>query len=181
MQYSVLVQTPQYMIDSINALENQPVIASSTLIPGAAFDPQSQLLGSIATLDRGSAATNITHYDPRPTYDVLASVRGMDLNSVAKGVRKIVAQERKNLPRGTKISVRGQVQSMVPESFEGLSYGLIFAIILVYLLMVINFQSWMDPLIILMALPGSAVRDPFWMLFITSDDDQCPSLDGAPS
>jgi multidrug efflux pump subunit AcrB len=176
-QYSVLVQTPQYLIDSINALENQPVVPSTMLVQGSSFDPQSQLLGSVASLDRGSSASNITHYDPKPTYDILAGVRGMDLNSVAKGVRKIVAQEQKNLPNGTKISIRGQVQSMV-ESFEGLSYGLIFAIILVYLLMVINFQSWLDPLIILMALPG-ALSGILWMLFITQTTINVPSLMGA--
>jgi multidrug efflux pump subunit AcrB len=176
-QYSVLVQTPQYAIDSINALENQPVVASSTLVPGAAFDPQAQLLGSVASLDRGESATNITHYNPRPTYDVLAGVRGMDLNSVAKAIRKIVAKEQKGLPKGTKMSVRGQVQSMV-ESFEGLSYGLIFAIILVYLLLVMNFQSWLDPLIILMALP-SAIAGILWMLFITQTTINVPSLMGA--
>ena len=164
-QYSVLVQTPQYTIDSINALENQPVIPSSMLVPGQAFDPTAQLLGSIASLDRGASPSNITHYNPKPTYDVLAGVRGMDLNSVAQGVRKIVAKENKDLPKGTRISIRGQVQSMT-ESFEGLSFGLIFAIILVYLLMVINFQSWLDPLIILMALPG-AIAGILWMLYVT--------------
>jgi multidrug efflux pump subunit AcrB len=176
-QYSVLVQTPQYTIDSINALENQPVIPSSMLVPGQAFDPTAQLLGSIASLDRGASPSNITHYNPKPTYDVLAGVRGMDLNSVAQGVRKIVAKENKDLPKGTRISIRGQVQSMT-ESFEGLSFGLIFAIILVYLLMVINFQSWLDPLIILMALPG-AIAGILWMLYVTQTTINVPSLMGA--
>ena len=176
-QYSVLVQTPQYTIDSINALENQPVIPSSMLVPGQAFDPTAQLLGSIASLDRGASLSNITHYNPKPTYDVLAGVRGMDLNSVAQGVRKIVAKENKDLPKGTRISIRGQVQSMT-ESFEGLSFGLIFAIILVYLLMVINFQSWLDPLIILMALPG-AIAGILWMLYVTQTTINVPSLMGA--
>jgi multidrug efflux pump subunit AcrB len=176
-QYSVLVQTPQYLIDSINTLENQPVVASSALVQGAALNAEPQLLGSIASLDRGYSAANITHYNPRPTYDVLAGVRGMDLDSVAKGVRKIVAKEQKSLPKGSKISIRGQVQSMA-ESFEGLSLGLIFAIILVYLLMVINFQSWLDPLIILMALPG-ALSGILWMLFITQTTINVPSLMGA--
>jgi multidrug efflux pump subunit AcrB len=176
-QYSVLIQTPQYAIDSINALQNQPVMAASALVPGSEFSPQAQLLGSIASLDRGSSAANITHYNPRPTFDVLAGARGMDLNSVAKGVRKVVAGEQKKLPKGTKISIRGQVQSMV-ESFEGLSYGLVFAIILVYLLLVINFQSWLDPLIILMALPG-ALSGILWMLFITQTTINVPSLMGA--
>jgi len=176
-QYSVLVQTPQYQIDTINALQNQPVIPSSSLVPGAAFSPQAQLLGSVARLGRGTIPTNITHYNPRPTYDILAGVRGMDLNAVAKGVRKIVAQSEPGLPKGTRISVRGQVQSM-DESFRGLSYGLVFAIVLVYLLLVINFQSWLDPLIILMALPG-ALGGILWMLFITQTTINVPSLMGA--
>jgi multidrug efflux pump subunit AcrB len=165
------------MIDSINALQNQPVVPSSAPVPGGAFSPQAQLLGDVATLDRGHAASNITHYNPRPTYDILAGVRGMDLNSVAKAIRKIVAREAKGLPKGTKISIRGQVQSMV-ESFEGLSYGLIFAILLVYLLLVMNFQSWLDPLIILMALPG-ALAGILWMLFLTQTTINVPSLMGA--
>ncbi|HEY4990356.1 MAG TPA: efflux RND transporter permease subunit, partial [Opitutaceae bacterium] len=176
-QYSVLVQTPQYLIDSINALQNQPVIPASVLVQGAAFDPKAQLLGNVATLDRGTAPSNITHYNPRPTYDVLAGVRGVDLNSVAKGVRKIVAEEQGKVPKGTRISIRGQVQSMV-ESFRGLSIGLIFAIVLVYLLLVVNFQSWLDPLVILMALPG-ALAGILWMLFVTQTTINVPSLMGA--
>ena len=176
-QYSVLVQTPQYRIDSINALRNQPVVPATSLVPGAAFHPEAQLLGSVATLDRGVSPTNITHYNPRPTFDVLAGVRGMDLGTVARGVRAIVARERPNLPKGSLITIRGQVQSM-DSSFTGLSYGLIFAIILVYLLLVVNFQSWLDPLIILMALPG-ALAGILWMLFITQTTINVPSLMGA--
>lgn len=173
-QYSVLVQTPQYFIDSINALNNQPVLPSSL---GGPSSREVQLLGSVATLDRGVSPTNITHYNPRPTFDVLAGVRGMDLSSVADGVRGIVDQERKNLPRGSLINIRGQVQSMAA-SFSGLSYGMVFAIVLVYLLMVINFQSWLDPLIILMALPGALVGI-LWMLFVTQTTINVPSFMGA--
>jgi multidrug efflux pump subunit AcrB len=175
-QYSVLVQTPQYFIDSINALQNQPVVPSSS-VRGTAFNPGAQLLGSVATLDRGASPTNITHYNPRPTFDVLAGVRGMDLSSLANGVRTIVDQERKHLPRGSLVSIRGQVQSM-EASFSGLSYGMVFAIVLVYLLMVINFQSWLDPLIILMALPG-ALAGILWMLFVTQTTINVPSFMGA--
>jgi multidrug efflux pump subunit AcrB len=175
-QYSVLVQTPQYFIDSINALQNQPVLPSPS-VSGTAFNPTAQLLGSVATLDRSASPTNITHYNPRPTFDVLAGVRGMDLSSVANGVRTIVDQERKHLPRGSLVSIRGQVQSM-EASFSGLSYGMVFAIILVYLLMVINFQSWLDPLIILMALPG-ALAGILWMLFVTQTTINVPSFMGA--
>ena len=119
----------------------------------------SQLISNLAELDPGTSATNITHYNIKPTFDILAGNRNTDLGSVADAVQKIVADHRKNLPRGTQITIRGQVQSM-HDSFTGLSYGLIFAVVLVYLLMVINFQSWLDPLIILMkALPAGVVRN----------------------
>jgi multidrug efflux pump subunit AcrB len=176
-QYSVLVQTPQYRIDSINTLTNQPVIPSTPLFPGVTLNAKPQLLGGVAKFDRGRSATNITHYNPRPTYDILAGVRGTDLNSVAKSVRGIIAREEKQLSKGTSIKVRGQVESM-DTSFTGLSYGLIFAIILVYLIMVVNFQSWLDPLIILMALPG-AIAGILWMLFVTQTTINVPSLMGA--
>jgi multidrug efflux pump subunit AcrB len=168
-QYYVLIQTPQYRIDTLNDLLNQPVIPSNL--------PQAQLLGGVASLERGLSPTNITHYNPRATFDVLAGVRGVDLGSVARGVDRIVAKARSQLPKGSGITVRGQVQSM-QSSFRGLSYGLIFAIILVYLLLVINFQSWLDPMIILMALPG-ALTGILWMLFATQTTINVPSLMGA--
>ena len=172
-QYGVLVQTPQYFIDSINALQNQPVVPASA----TALNHEAQLLGSVATLDRNVSPANITHYNPRPTFDVLAGVRGMDLSSVASSVRAIVEIERQNLPRASLIHIRGQVQSM-DASFSGLGYGMLFAIVLVYLLMVINFQSWLDPLIILMALPG-ALAGILWMLFVTQTTINVPSFMGA--
>ncbi|MGA2583960.1 MAG: efflux RND transporter permease subunit, partial [Tepidisphaeraceae bacterium] len=136
-----------------------------------------QLITNLAEITPGSNATNITHYNIKPTYDVLAGNRDVDLGSVADAVSKIVAQHSKSLPRGTNINIRGQVQSMTA-SFTGLSYGLIFAVILVYLLMVINFQSWLDPLIILMALPG-ALSGILWMLYVTGTTISVPALMGA--
>jgi multidrug efflux pump subunit AcrB len=136
-----------------------------------------QLLGNLATVARGSTPTNVTHYNISPTSDVLLSVSGTDLGSVGDRVRQVVNRYQKRLPRGSSITLRGQIESM-ESSFQGLGFGLIFAVVLVYLLMVINFQSWMDPLIILMALPG-ALSGILWMLFATGTTISVPALMGA--
>jgi multidrug efflux pump subunit AcrB len=171
--YSIFVQTPQYRANSINELENTPVMATNAAVaPG-----DGELLGNLATFGRGSAPTNVTHYDISPTFDVLLGVAGTDLASVASGVRACVEEARSKLPRGSTIVLRGQVESM-SASFSGLAYGLVFAVILVYLLMVINFQSWVDPLIILMALPG-ALSGILWILFATGTTISVPALTGA--
>jgi multidrug efflux pump subunit AcrB len=173
--YTITVQTPQYRVGSFNAIQNTPVVPASTV-----QSPQAtQLLGNLATINRSVSATNITHYNIQPTFDVLMGVSGTDLKSVADQVQKIVTKysDPKLLPRGSEIHIRGQVQSM-NSSFTALAYGLIFAIVLVYLLMVINFQSWIDPLIILMALPG-ALAGILWMLFITRTNISVPALMGA--
>ena len=166
-QYLVAVQTPQYKIDSIDALNATPL---TTRTPG-----QQQLLGNLAAVSRTTTATNITHYNVAPTFDVQANVEGADLGSVSAAISRIVAKTR--LPRGTTINVIGQAQSM-NASFSGLELGLLFAVLLVYLLMVVNFQSWMDPLIILTALPG-AVAGIAWMLFVTGTRLSVPALMGA--
>ena len=168
-QYPLAVQTPQYRIDSVQALQGTPIGGGDSRDPG--------LLASYARVSRGVAPTNVTHYNVAPTVDVLASVEGTDLGSVAARVEAIVAEIKPTLPRGSTLVVRGQVESM-SSSFRGLGYGLIFAIGLVYLLMVVNFQSWLDPLIILMALPG-ALSGIVWMLFVTGTTLSVPSLMGA--
>jgi multidrug efflux pump subunit AcrB len=160
--------TPQYRMDSIGALENTPIV-----VQGRA----PQLLGNVATVERGSGATNITHYDLSPTVDILAGVQGIDLGSVSKAVDRVVDEYRSKLPRGSTIVVRGQVQSM-NASFRGLLSGLVFAVLLVYLLMVVNFHSWTDPMIILAALPG-ALSGIIWMLFLTETTISVPALMGA--
>ncbi|MGA2498056.1 MAG: efflux RND transporter permease subunit [Tepidisphaeraceae bacterium] len=170
--YSVLVQTPQYRIDTVNALENTPILPIDSPSPD-----RSQLLGNLATLSRGVSPANITHFNIMPTYDVQVGVAGTDLGRVANGVRKVIKEVESKLPRGSTINLRGQVESM-DASFTGLSYGLIFAVVLVYLLLVINFQSWLDPLIILMALPG-ALSGILWMLFATGTTVSVPALMGA--
>jgi len=171
--YNIFVQTPQYRIDNLNMLENTPVVAAGHNLTV----DDTQLIGNLATTVRGNSPTNITHYNINPTADVLLGVQGMDLGSTSSAIQKVVDKYEKQLPRGSTVAIRGQVESM-NSSFTGLSYGLIFAVVLVYLLMVINFQSWLDPLIILMALPG-ALAGILWMLFATGTNISVPALMGA--
>src|SRR5262249_37621640 len=152
-------------------LNNTPIPVN---IPGATH---MQLLGNLATLGRDTTASNITHYNTYPTVDVQMGVQGIDLGRASKDVQQVVNRYRDSLPRGSKVAVRGQVESM-HDSFVGLGFGLIFAVILVYLLMVINFQSWLDPMIILMALPG-ALSGILWMLYATGTTISVPALMGA--
>jgi multidrug efflux pump subunit AcrB len=168
-QYPLAVQTPQFKINSVDALESTPV--------AKAGNPNSQLLANVAGVTHRLGPTNVTHYNVAVSFDVLASVQDTDLGRVATAVHKLLDEVRPTLPRGTTVVVRGQVQTM-NTSFEGLAYGLIFAVVLVYLLMVVNFQSWIDPLIILMALPG-ALCGILWMLFVTGTTINVPSLMGA--
>ena len=168
-QYFVSVQTPQYRIDSVNALGNTPILTARSGEP--------QLLGSLTSIHRELGPTNVTRYNLAVTLDVLANVHDTDLGSVSDGVETLLARVRPSLPRGTTITVRGQVESMT-SSFRGLGFGLIFAVVLVYLLMVVNFQSWIDPLIILMALPG-ALSGILWMLFVTGTTISVPALMGS--
>jgi multidrug efflux pump subunit AcrB len=167
--YQVAVQTPQYKMDTLQDLKNTPVVA-----PGL---PRPELLGNLATIERRESPVIVNHYNVQPVFDVLANVQGRDLGGVADGVAKVVDSFKSKLPRGTFLSIRGQVQSM-NSSFAGLGAGLIFAIVLVYFLMAVNFQSWTDPFIIIMALPG-ALCGIIWMLFITGTTLNVPSLMGA--
>ena len=169
--YLVAVQTPQYRIDSLEALLKTP-ISSSTPVAGS----HDQQLNNLVTVKRGLMQANINHYNVQPIYDVYANVQDRDLGGVSQDIDKILARYRKDLPKGTQIMVRGQVESM-RESFRGLGMGIVFAIVLVYLLMVVNFQSWTDPLIIIMALPG-ALSGIVWMLFLTQPTFNVPSLMG---
>jgi multidrug efflux pump subunit AcrB len=168
-QYLVAVQTPQYLNDSVNAVATTPISISSSATP--------QLLSNLAVTSRVSGAVNVTHYNVARTYDVQANVAGTDLGSVGSEVERIVGDMKPHLPRGTTLTVKGQVESMI-SSFRGLSYGLFFAVLLVYLLMVVNFQSWLDPLVILMALPG-AVSGICWMLFVPRTTLSVPALMGS--
>jgi multidrug efflux pump subunit AcrB len=167
-QYLVAVQTPQHNVDSFDAMNTTPISN------GAA---QPQLLSNLAAISRTEGPVNVTHYNVARTYDVQANVEGTDLGSVSDKVEKIVEEMRPNFPRGTTVSRKGQAQSM-QSSFRGLAFGLVFAILLVYLLMVVNFQSWLDPLVILMALPG-ALAGICWMLFLAHTTLSVPALMGS--
>ena len=136
-----------------------------------------QILANLVTSKRTTGPAVITHYDTVPVVDILASVQGRDLGGVANDIYKIVDQARSKLPRGSTIVIRGQVQTM-RASFIGLGAGLIGAVVLVYLLIVVNFQSWTDPFIILTGLPG-ALAGISWMLFITGTTLSVPALMGA--
>ncbi|MDF5726863.1 MAG: efflux RND transporter permease subunit [Rhizonema sp. PD38] len=167
--YTLAVQVPQYKLDSIDSLKNLPVNSSQNSSP--------QLLGNVATVKRDTIMQVVNHYNVQPVFDIFANSQGRDLGGVASDVNKIVDEFKHQLPRGSQIVVRGQVQTM-NSSFLGLGLGLIFAIMLVYCLMVVNFQSWLDPLIIMMALP-SALAGIVWMLFVTGTTFSVPSLMGS--
>jgi multidrug efflux pump subunit AcrB len=167
--YQVVTMTPQYRIPSIDALGRTPVTTPSVRRP--------QLLNNLSTVSRSTSAAMISHYNVQPTLDILASVQNRDLAGVASDVDKILADMKSKLPPGTSVTVRGQVQTM-QASFSGLSIGLVFAAVLVYLLIVVNFQSWLDPFIIVAALPG-ALSGIIWMLFITQTTVSVPAMMGA--
>jgi multidrug efflux pump subunit AcrB len=167
--YPVGVQTPQYRIDSLHALQSTPVI-----VPG---QTQPQLLANLASTERTVLPSVISHYNVQPVLDVLAAVQDADLWSVSSEIERVVDEIRPTLPRGTFITIRGQAESM-RSSFTTMAYGMLLAIVLVYLLMAVNFQSWIDPLIILMALPG-AIAGVLWMLWLSQTNISVPALMGA--
>jgi multidrug efflux pump subunit AcrB len=202
--YSVAVQTPQYRLNSVDALFRTPITALSnaanTNTSGAAnaFNSSvgtapnqsslafgnpgavatgTQLLSNLASLERGVTTEIVNHYNVQPVFDVYANVDRRDLGSVGAAVEEIMSDIAKRLPRGATLALRGQVNTM-RTSFLRLELGLIFAIALVYLLMAVNFQSWLDPFIILMALPG-ALAGIVWMLFVTQTTFSVPSLMGS--
>ena len=168
--YQIAVQTPQYRVDTFQALQNTPVNGS---IPGAT----PQILGNLVTTSTTSRPASISHFNSQPMINVYASVDGRDLGSVSEEVFKQVKSVEHDLPRGSHIVVRGQVQTM-RNSFIGLGLGLIGAIVLAYLLIVVNFQSWLDPFIIVTALPG-ALAGICWILLISRTTLSVPSLTGA--
>jgi len=167
--YSITTQTPQYRIQSPQDLENIPV-ANPTV-------PQPQILGGLASLTRGAEMAEVTHYNIMPAIDIYGGVDGRDLGGVARDITPIIEQSKKELPAGSSIVVRGQIETM-NASFLGLLAGLGFSIVLVYLLIVVNFQSWLDPFIILTALPA-ALAGILWFLFITRTTISVPALTGA--
>jgi multidrug efflux pump subunit AcrB len=171
--YYLAVQTPEPDINSLNALKNTPVTAA---LP-AAGSPIPGLLANVATITRSSMPTNTNQANIQPTYDVYASVQDRDLGSVAKAIEKIVANLQKQLSPGNTIQVTGQIQSM-HDAFRNLSIGLMFAAVFVYLLMVVNYQNFGDPFVVILALPATFCGI-MTMLFITGTGLSVPSLMGA--
>jgi len=166
--YQVVVQTPINQISTLPELGGTPVTSPS--------GNTSQLLSNLATFRRLETPIVIDHYNIQPVYDVYADVDRRDLGGVANGIQKIIDGAQKNLPVGTTLTLRGEVQTM-KDSFLRLGIGIAFALILVYMLMAVNFQSWVDPLIILFAIPG-AFCGILWMLFATQTTFSVPSLMG---
>lgn len=196
--YSILVQTPQYRLDSLSALSQTPVTASGNKLyksislsptlqapiqgslaygnPDASSNP-AEMLGNIASFSRGVSMEAIDHYAIRPVYDVLVTPDRRDLGGVASEVATLVKKYQTQLPGGSTITIRGQVQTM-NDSFLRLGIGILCAMLLVYALMAVNFQSWIDPLIVLSTIP-SALAGILWILFITRTTLSVPSLMGS--
>jgi multidrug efflux pump subunit AcrB len=172
-QYSVSVQTPQYRIASIEDIGRTPILGAAGTNSGA----MPQLFQNLATVQRGTSVAVISHYDVAPVYDVYANVLDRDLGAVAGDIDVVLDSLKESLPRGTTLVMRGQVASM-RTSYAGLATGLVFAIVLVYLIMVINFQSWLDPLIIACALP-LAMAGVIWALYACGNTVSVPAFMGA--
>jgi multidrug efflux pump subunit AcrB len=172
--YQVATQTPQYRITRLQDLANLPV---STLTTSAGAPVPPSILASLVSIQRGTGMALVSHYDIAPVIDIFGAVQGRDLGAVSTEIDKIIASTRQQLPRGSRVVVRGQVQTM-RSSYIGLLAGLAFSIVLVYLLIVVNFQSWLDPFIIITALPA-ALAGIVWFLFITFTTLSVPALMGA--
>jgi len=174
-EYNLAVVTPQYRISSVDDLLRTPVAPSAAA--GGTGTLNSQLLGNLVHVSAQRDFAVVSHYNIRPVMDIFVGVDGRDLGSVASRIDKLVAKARATLPRGSRITVRGQVATM-RASYIGLGAGVVMAIVLVYLLIVVNFQSWIDPLIIISALPA-ALAGIVWMLFLTGTHLSVPALTGA--
>jgi multidrug efflux pump subunit AcrB len=168
--YSIATQTPQYRASSIQDLVNIPVTGTNPNSPPS-------LMASLVSMQRGSGMALVSHYDVAPVIDIYGSVSGRDLGGASRDINKIIDSLRNQLPRGSRVVVRGQVQTM-RSSYVGLLVGLVFAILLDYLLIVVNFQSWLDPFIMISALPA-ALAGIAWILFITHTTLSVPALMGA--
>ncbi len=171
LQYLVNVRVPEHRMDSLAALNSVPINASQ---PG---EGDEQLLANVATVTRTAGAPMISHYNVMPVIDIYGGVSGRDLGGVLHDLQPLIAQATKELPKGSSILLRGQAETM-HSSFTGLGIGLVIAIVLIYLLLVVNFQSWLDPFIIISALPG-ALAGVVWALHITLTTASVPALMGA--
>ena len=166
--YPIVVQTPQYKIDSLSQLENIPISS-----PGG----KQQVLGGLATITRGEGEGVVSHFDVQPTIDIFGAVQGRDLGGVARDIQAVLEDTAKDVPPGSTVAMHGQVETM-QHSYSSLLFGLAGAIVLIYLLIVVNFQSWLDPFIIITALPA-AIAGIVWMLFLTGTTLSVPALTGA--
>ena len=167
--YSIATQTPQYRAANIQQLVNMPITGANPSAPPS-------LMASLVSMQRGSGMAVVSHYNVAPVVDIFGSVDGRDLGGVSRDITKIIDSARNELPRGSRVVVRGQVQTM-RSSYTGLLVGLLFAILLDYLLIVVNFQSWLDPFIMISALPA-ALAGIAWFLFITHTTLSVPALMG---
>ena len=169
MNYNLVAQTPQYWIESLQDLQNTPITAPSTSRPG--------ILADVASIQRGTEMEAVSHYNIRRIVEIYGAVQDRDLGSAGRDINRIVDANRKSLPRGSFVTIRGQIQTM-RSSYIGLLGGLVFSVVLVYLLIVVNFQSWLDPFIIITALPA-ALAGIVLFLFVTHTTLSVPALMGA--
>jgi len=185
--YNIAVQSPQYNLQSVPDLQSLPVTLANGTLPaymtsgasptGAPGSPRSvQVLGNLSTIVAGAELGTVSHYDIQPVLDIYANVDGADLGSVTRAINKKIADHKSEVPRGTQIVLRGQSETMI-KSYIGLLAGLAFSILLVYLLIVVNFQSWLDPFLIISALPA-AITGIVWFLFLTNTRLSVPALTG---
>ncbi|WP_233889874.1 efflux RND transporter permease subunit [Paraburkholderia flagellata] len=169
--YPIVMQTPQYSLDTLSSLQNLPITSSTSALSGP------QILGGLATFDRTSSNSIVSQYNIQPMVEIFATTQDRDLGAVASDIQKVVASHAKSLPKGSSVALLGQVQTM-NSAFTGMLFGLIGAVALIYLLIVVNFQSWADPFVIVSALPA-ALAGIVWMLFLTHTTLSVPALTGA--
>ncbi|MFZ2628630.1 MAG: efflux RND transporter permease subunit, partial [Rugosibacter sp.] len=167
--YPIVMQTPEYRLDSLSSLANIPVGGASTAV--------SQTLGGLATIERATSNAVVTQYDLQSMVQINASTQDRDLGAVASDIRRIIAETEKQAPKGATVALMGQARTM-DSAFSSLLYGLLGAIVLIYFIIVINFQSWLDPFVIITALPA-ALAGIVWMLFATHTTLSVPALTGA--
>jgi CzcA family heavy metal efflux pump len=167
--YPIVAQMPQYRVNSISELSNIPITSQENGAP--------RYLGGLASITQGPSPGVVSHYNVQPVIDIFGDTQGRDLGAVSRDIAKILADAKKDLPRGSYTAVRGQVQTM-NNAYSQLYFGLAGAIVLIYLVIVVNFQSWLDPFIIITALPG-ALAGIVWMLFMTGTTLSVPALTGA--
>jgi len=167
--YSIVMQTPQYQVDSLQALQALPLTATG--------NPQSPILGGIANITRTASSAVVSQYDIQSMVQIFATPQGRDLGAVAADIRALLAETANDVPKSSSVVLLGQVQTM-NSAFSGLLFGLLAAAVLIYLLIVVNFQSWSDPFVIITALPA-ALAGIVWMLFTTQTTLSVPALTGA--